>query len=161
MNRRGFLGGLIAAIVAPAVITTPGLLMPISTLALPTYGPDGVLTPAMIAAEFNRRLQNQVPLTIIPGTEWHEQANVDMNVSRQDLRLSLEDFTDRYLAPAAQVMANHINHRGGALSVGRIIGMPYACLAAIDDRNGVCARMVYAHDIFSDRMMMRLDVLHS
>jgi hypothetical protein len=29
MNRRGFLGGLIAALAAPAVIRTPGLLMPI------------------------------------------------------------------------------------------------------------------------------------
>lgn len=29
MNRRGFLGGLIAAAVAPAIIRTPGLIMPI------------------------------------------------------------------------------------------------------------------------------------
>lgn len=29
MNRRGFLRGLIAAAAAPAIITTPGLLMPV------------------------------------------------------------------------------------------------------------------------------------
>lgn len=29
MNRRGFLGGLLTALAAPAIIRTPGLLMPV------------------------------------------------------------------------------------------------------------------------------------
>lgn len=29
LHRRGFLGGLAAALAAPAIITTPGLLMPV------------------------------------------------------------------------------------------------------------------------------------
>lgn len=37
MNRRGFLGGLLAAVAAPAVITTPGLLMPVSTRIVRAY----------------------------------------------------------------------------------------------------------------------------
>lgn len=31
MNRRGFLGGLITSLAAPAIIRTPGLLMPIKS----------------------------------------------------------------------------------------------------------------------------------
>lgn len=35
MNRRGFLGGLLAAAVAPAIIRTPGLIMPIKPALVP------------------------------------------------------------------------------------------------------------------------------
>lgn len=34
MNRRGFLRGIIAACAAPAIITTPGLLMPVRSIAI-------------------------------------------------------------------------------------------------------------------------------
>lgn len=36
LNRRGFLGAILAAGVAPIVITTPGLLMPVRSIVMPT-----------------------------------------------------------------------------------------------------------------------------
>jgi hypothetical protein len=46
MNRRGFLGGLLALGVAPAIIRTPGLLMPIRPERVPfrTYKIEGTAT---------------------------------------------------------------------------------------------------------------------
>lgn len=35
LNRRGFLGGLVAALAAPTIIRTPGLLMPVKRAVLP------------------------------------------------------------------------------------------------------------------------------
>lgn len=162
MNRRGFLTGSLAVVAAPAVITTPGLLMPVSTLALPTYGPGGILTPSMIAREFNRRLQRMVGAVVIPGTEWHEQAGVDMKVADAEFALSLEDFSARYIAPAAASIASHIDHRGGKLSIGREMHHAAGALgSAVDDRNGVFARVIHYDDIFNQHKALRLEVLHS
>lgn len=55
MNRRGFLGGLIAALSAPAIIRTPGLLMPVRKW-LPydppdvrvIYAPDGSIASVTV-----------------------------------------------------------------------------------------------------------------
>lgn len=44
MNRRGFLGGIIAAAVAPAIIRTPGLIMPIKPLKAAYTGEPYTLT---------------------------------------------------------------------------------------------------------------------
>jgi hypothetical protein len=38
MNRRGFLTGLTAALCAPAIIRTPGLIMPVKVLKTEQYG---------------------------------------------------------------------------------------------------------------------------
>ena len=35
LRRRGFLAGLVAALAAPAIVRTPGLLMPIKRILLP------------------------------------------------------------------------------------------------------------------------------
>lgn len=53
MNRRGFLTGLVSAIAAPAVVTTPGLLMPLRGIVPWWIGPDrmiSVVPASMITA---------------------------------------------------------------------------------------------------------------
>jgi hypothetical protein len=42
MNRRGFIGGLITALAAPAIIRTPGLLMPVRPLLQDDFSIDDV-----------------------------------------------------------------------------------------------------------------------
>lgn len=44
LRRRGFLAGLGAALAAPAIIRTPGLLMPIRSLILEPEGWDVIVT---------------------------------------------------------------------------------------------------------------------
>lgn len=159
MNRRGFLGGLLA-LAAPAVITTPGLLMPVSTFALPTYGRGGILTPDMIGREFSRILQGMVTRKVIPGTEDHKQTGVSFPLNSHDLTLSMEDFAKRHLLPAAAMACENVGD--GSLSIGRIMEMPeHLITGAMVERNGVFARAVIAYDIFEDTTKMRLDVLHT
>lgn len=157
MNRRGFLGGLLA-LAAPAVITTPGLLMPVSTWALSTYGPGGMLTTSMIVREFNRRLQNRVPAKINRGSE---QSCVDFNVGAADMCLSLEAFAERFIDPATANLADHILNNGGALSVGMELMPVPGWDMSTDNRSGVFARAAHGYDIWNDRSVMRLDVPHS
>lgn len=158
MNRRGFLGGLLAAIAAPAVITTPGLLMPVSTLALPTYGPGGgLLTPEMISAEFNRQMRSQVASGF---TNSSKQSFVEICFTSQELTLSLEEYSDRYLRPAAAQLKKTIGR--GRLALGATLspanGVDFQGLHTV---SGVSTRMVRTYDIWNDRYPMRLDVLHS
>lgn len=161
MNRRGFLGGLIAAIAAPAVITTPGLLMPVSTLAFPTYGPgNGMLTPEMIAAEFNRKMRSRVPSGFASTVV---QSHVDVHFPSQDMLLSLEEFSDRYIAPSVAALTQTIG--AGRLALGHTIGhlqnAKFAYFSAVHSAAGVSTRAVRAYDIWTDSMPMRMDVLHS
>jgi hypothetical protein len=54
ISRRGFLGGIVAALAAPAIIRTPGLLMPVKRALI--VEPDS----AWVQAEFRSRLGNGV-----------------------------------------------------------------------------------------------------
>lgn len=160
MNRRGFLGGLLA-LAAPAVITTPGLLMPVSTWALPTYGPGGVLTHEMIAREFNRKLQSRVPVSVNHG---QNVSGVSFQFTRRDLELCMEEFAERYLAPAAASTAGSIGD--GSLSVGMLLMPPWgnshlSVNDGVGEHRGVMARALSHYDAACDGTMMRLDVLHS
>lgn len=157
MNRRGFIGGLLSALAAPAVVRS-GLLMPVSTFALPIYGPGGVLTPMMIAAEFNQRLQSRVSAAVNRGVR---QSHVDFTAGATDLRMSLQEFGERFLAPSVAALADCIGQ--GELSVGM---MPIPAFipmvdCGLNERRGVFARAVHAYDVWNDAMTMRLDVMHS
>jgi hypothetical protein len=160
MDRRGFVGSLIGALAAPALIR-PGLLMRVSTLALPTYGPGGLLTMGMIAAEFNRRLQRAVPSEI---SHANSLSRVEFNFDKRDLTLSLEDYGERYLAPAAAGIGADLNEQGAALSIGVQFPPVWGVdNCAVNDRGGVSARaMTWDRPyIGKDRVVMTLDVLHS
>lgn len=159
LKRRGLLAGLFA----PVVITTPGLLMPVSTLAFPTYGPNGgLLTHSMIAREFNRRLQAMVRAGFVPGGSPLQQSNVDMEISTMQLTLSMEMFSKRYIEPAASIIARQISENGGNLAIGAALPEPPgADYCAFSEKNGVMTRVVSAYDISIDARMLRFDVLHS
>jgi hypothetical protein len=58
VNRRGFLAGVLAAGIAPAIICTPGILMPVRKIAVPQfpdviYGEPITLTSADIFKRFD------------------------------------------------------------------------------------------------------------
>jgi hypothetical protein len=62
LDRRGFLRGLIGALAAPAIIRTPGLLMPVKPLLeVPVFEPvtaSSLLTINMITREAVRLYRN-------------------------------------------------------------------------------------------------------
>jgi hypothetical protein len=74
MNRRGFLKGILAAGVAPYVVTAAGVLMPVRTLARPIF--DGCITdvffspyyvdPSMIRImqEYQLEINRRIGLTV-------------------------------------------------------------------------------------------------
>lgn len=160
MNRRGFLGGMLAALAAPAIIRTPGLLMPVSIFALPVYGPGGVLTDDMIAAECNRRLQRLVPAAVNRGVE---QTGISFTVPHSHFRLSVDAFAERHLDPVVHHLAQVIGP--GALSVGMQMSCPWGVDVATNNRNGVFARLLRARDFYpgvpSGHHQLRLDVMHT
>jgi hypothetical protein len=158
MRRRSFLGGLFAA---PAVITTPGLLMPVSTLALPTHGPKGIITPEMIAREFNRRLQAMVGTGFV-SSDAIQQGTVDLKIPPKQLMLSMEQFSGRYIAPAAEMIASTVNKRGGTLAIGAELSVPHGIdNYAFSDRNGIQTRVLSVYSIGYDAQMLCFDVRHS
>jgi|SRR5580700_4923208 hypothetical protein len=59
MNRRGFLGSLLASLAAPAIIRTPGLLMPIRPLVTATGGHDFMTDKLIIRASERYAVQWQ------------------------------------------------------------------------------------------------------
>ena len=159
LRRRGLLAGLF---VDPAIITTPGLLMPVSVKAFPTYGRDGLLTLDMIAEYFNRSIRAYREVEAQFGG--NEQSNVDMLFDCRDLRLSLGDFADRYIHPATAALVNHIERRGGRLAKGASIEKPQTVNgleAALANMGGVEVRALRGYDIGTDSLRLRLDVRHS
>lgn len=54
MNRRGFLQAILAAGVAPYVVTAAGVLMPGKAIALPEWGISIVGTPEFLASQARR-----------------------------------------------------------------------------------------------------------
>ena len=57
LSRRGFLAGLGAALAAPAVIRTPGLLMPVRSI-VPAIEPLLLLTPPPLVMEYEFTTEN-------------------------------------------------------------------------------------------------------
>jgi hypothetical protein len=163
LRRRGLLAGLAGLFVAPAVITTPGLLMPVSVKAFPTYGPNGgKLTLDMIAEYFNRSIRAYREIEAQFGG--NEQSNVDMLFDCRDLTLSLQDFAGRYIHPATTALVNHIERRGGRLAKGASIEMPRTFSgveAVLANMGGVEVRAIRGYDIGTDSLRLRLDVRHS
>jgi hypothetical protein len=56
MNRRGFLQAILAAGVAPAVITTPGILMPVKQLWIPSSDLTAIQPSVMLTGNFTKVL---------------------------------------------------------------------------------------------------------
>lgn len=82
MKRRGFLGGILAACAAPAVITRAGVLMPVRNMLLPpqevimlTSRGNSLITPEMIARESLKILSEQLTFTAAINAEWEQNAS--------------------------------------------------------------------------------------
>lgn len=70
-------------------------------------------------------IETQVPLTL----EW--QDGVDINFTSQELALSIDDFSQRILAPAVSQVANQVDQRGLELykQVYNVVGTPGTVVA--------------------------------
>ena len=153
MNRRGFLRGLLAA---PVVITTPGLLMPVVAPRPLIWGPNKILTHEMIGQETARLLARSCSGALIAP---QNQASVDLQFSAQDLTLPLQEFSEKYCAPAAAVLQKAIGPGRIALNVSPPLPKGID-LAATGNHKGTEVRFVSDYDIWNDIMRHRFDVLY-
>lgn len=93
MNRRGFLKSMLAAGAGAAIITTPGLLMPVRkiwtpawvagpTHSLTNYFPDPKIAPAMRSDVLHLN-----------------QAGVDARFTAMEFTLKINEFSKRIICP--------------------------------------------------------------
>ncbi len=78
MNRRGFLTGMLALGAAPAIITTPGLLMPVRAIALPFNDGSGLfdgVTDLMRNAPFLMSKPQSMWVRPMDGLEWDHKTS--------------------------------------------------------------------------------------
>lgn len=155
ITRRGLIG-IFAAACAPALIRTPGLLMPIRNIE--TFGPSGLLTPKMIANEMARQLtlRGVGPISGTLAVDGATQSLVSFVDNPLDLAKSLEQYVEAYLRPAAAGLARVVGKTGQApLEPSGVED------TAIGECCGVAVRYVRAYDINEDSMRSRFDVMHS
>lgn len=67
ITRRNLLAGILGAAAAPAIITRPGILMPVRTIALPEPWWTTVTFASSLSAETHKALIDSARLTSYPG----------------------------------------------------------------------------------------------
>lgn len=84
--------------------------------------------------------ETYVPLTL------NQQRGVDVEFTSADLELSMDDFSERYLAPAMASVANHIDYDGltQALNVYQAVGIPGTTPSALSVYLAASAKMKFA-----------------
>lgn len=164
-TRRGFIGGLSALFAAPALVRAESL-MPIS--ALETYGPGGMLTPSMLAAEAARLWRERLRtrgLGFVPYVEDHgdlmnadTQVACDFSHGTQDLMLSLQSFSARWLRPSAYALADAapLNVQIAPRHMGQPRGLGFCEIVTV----GGTVRLFRSYDINRDQMITRLDTIY-
>lgn len=166
-TRRGFLTGLMAVGIAPAIIR-PGVLMRInSNIWLPISPmPDriGMLTINEITHEFGRLLHNSGRLTpaskrMSSPDEVSTQLHVDFTYISLDRGLPLSEYSKRVLAPAADNLVAHMVQTGltniSQDGLGKVLGV-YETAQTSVGQMGV--RGVSDYFIGADRVITRFDV---
>jgi P22 coat protein - gene protein 5 len=84
--------------------------------------------------------ETYVPLTL------SQQFGVDVQFTSADLELSMDDFSERYLAPAMAAVANKIDRDGmaQALNVYQTVGVPGTTPAALSTYLAASAKLKFA-----------------
>ncbi len=145
-SRRGFLGLLAAAAVAPAIIRTPGLLMPIKPSLVPAR--VTILTPAMIAKEFARQLWNNGSRSITDP------------VLKADLIQSHVDMIDAPTSENIRIAASIMSSRAKTIALAPMLPVG-ALAAAYETYEGVSVRYLADYNVREDMIVHRFDVLHT
>lgn len=166
MKRRLFLLGSGALIAAPAVIRLAKLMPIVALTPEQTFGPNGVLTGEMLAAEFSRQLKLHGARAggfagVAPGAPLTNrklrQIHIDSEFSPVDMKMSLEDFSARLIAPQAKKLAQ--NFQPGEKIVSGLL-LPYNVMAAGFGRyDGIETRHVADYYIGVDKVINRFDIL--
>ncbi len=152
-TRRGFLVGLLATGLAPAIVRAESL-MPIKVFE--TYGPNGLLTPEMITREALRLLRQRVsPISHLLTVRGSSQSHVDFTADLPDMAMSLETFSERRLKPVICALASHVN------LVGAPPMLPQAVAGAVAEHGGMGVRYMSDYFIGTDQMIHRFDVTNS
>ena len=156
-SRRGFLFGLGALVAAPAIVKFENL-MPIQVLE--TWGPNGLLTIQMITREFAKLMALQTvgsPLFAIRGAK---QSHVDMNFSTFERTLSLQQFSDRILKPAANSLARYVgNDKISSASLELPQGVSEATNEVLPQA-GIAVRGLTDYHIGTNSLLTRFDITH-
>lgn len=149
-TRRGFLGGLAAVALAPAIIR-PGLLMRINPVL--AIAPLGVyITAQMIATAMVQELYKCGSRRAIMLTP--KQSCVTLEIPAQSRTLSMDHFIAQHVRPAAMKLAASCPKIGGPLEVPR--GVHEAAVAV---SGGFGVRYIQDYDIYNDRMLSRFDII--
>lgn len=144
-SRRDFLRFGASLVVLAAVPVVGTAVAPVATV---------ILSPQVIADEMARQLF----LAGARGVEGvhTEQSHVDLEIPNDAKTVPVEIFVERYLVPAARVLAQR---------APRVCGTPILPngveVAAIGESNGVKVRYLVARDILWDTYIHRFDVLHA
>ena len=85
MNRRGFLAGVLAAGIAPYVVTTAGVLMPVRDLWKPSLnitfnGEEIALTIDDFARTYLEPTMRQLSDDFFLGSQWSQEQLADMPI---------------------------------------------------------------------------------
>lgn len=147
LSRRKALAGLF---LAPAIIRTPGLLMPIKPSLVAPLGL--YITAAMIAQEFAQEMYRAGSRrAIMPH---FTQKHVDLLLSSSDRRLPMKEFVEKHLRPAAMALSAQARGVGGPLDLPK--GIDEGALAVA---GGFGVRFVSFYDPETDSKICRFDVI--
>lgn len=156
-SRRRFLGLAAGLICAPAVVQYANL-MPVQVFE--TFGPNGLLTVEMITQELSRvmSLQGANKLSSLLTVRGQKQSYISMNYNKHDRTMSLEQYSTRFLEPAA---GNLMRSAGGASFGTEPLPLPRGVWEAAASTRGIAVRTVSDYDIMTDSVFTRFDVTHN
>ena len=167
MNRRGFLGALMASLVGTAIAPSEVLWMPSPEKGLPIVAPHAFLTLQQITHEVGRLMAKRIalPVSMAPdglllGSDGMTKlVHVLMPVPRELGVYGLD--SDRYIKPVAEALTSRTQLEGwdrfGELPI-RIGGCDVARWTRCTGK-GVSVRGVMSYDPGFDEYMLRFDVL--
>ena len=154
LSRRGVLGGLAGLLAVPAIIRTPGLLMPVKQPVVLSSGP---ITAEMIAREASWMLGSPLGQTPFYGFAPITQSYVNFDTNEKDLALSMEDFSRRILRPVIGALQQHMGQNNAKI-VASNLELPKGVVDAAMVNN---VRVVVAYCLSMDKVSTQIDVLHT
>ena len=150
ISRRGFFGlaaGTVAVFALGPSSVVEAAAEPVSA-ALPI-----IIGPQLIADEMARQL---VKLGVCGGApKTKMQSCVDLDIPTHSLTMSVDEFVERHLEPAAHSLARCLGRTGNGLVLPH--GIDWGCFGRAGD---VEVRFLRCYDINQDKYLYHFDVLH-
>lgn len=158
-SRRTFFGLLGAAIAAPAIVRYSSL-MPVRRWQTLGEGPGGLLSIQQIINEAHRRLARLTyPIGCFPDpvVELGGQYHVDFLSRKADRLLPLEEYSEKLLSPAMNVLATVVKMAGKRILPVAPPSYRGDCVTL--EKGNIGLRGADNYDIRMDEWTVRLDVL--